>query len=209
MDTDNTPRGNEKIYADLLQQLGSEDLGKKAAIKDLPVQSDGSVVVASFARDYRVSGQGVTAMDEGPVSFEQKLAVVSYLLSDGTGEPARTFVPFGSLGGFNIGRDHHALKNLNQPIIEKFGDNFERLAKAALKIGGIQKESSEAGKHGWLFHAFPKLPISLTYYEGDEDFPADVQVLFDQKALVFLGLSCLGFLPGYFTTTLLEAASAS
>ena len=35
MDADKDLKGNEKIYSDLLQQLGSEDLGKKAAMKDL------------------------------------------------------------------------------------------------------------------------------------------------------------------------------
>lgn len=207
MDENKDLKGNEKIYFELLQQLRKEDLAKRAAVKDLPVQPDGKVLVKSFARRYLVFHEGVTAFDSGPVSFQQKLAVVSYLLSNGAGEPAFEFVPFGHLGGFNIGRDQHAIKSLKQPIIENFGDNYELFSKAALKIGGIQKESGSPGKYVWLFHAFPKLPINLTFYERDEDFPADVQVLFDNKALDFLGLKCLGFLPGYFTSTLLDAAS--
>ncbi len=207
MDGNKDLKGNEKIYFGLLQQLSKEDLEKRAAVKDLPVQSDGKILVKSFARRYLVCHEGVTAFDAGPVSFQQKLAVVSYLLSGGAGEPAFEFVPFGHLGGFNIGRDQHAIKSLKQPIIEKFSDNYDLFAKAALKIGGIQKESGTPGKHVWLFHAFPKLPINLTFYERDEEFPADVQVLFDNKALDFLGLKCLGFLPGYFTNTLLEAGS--
>ncbi len=207
MDENKDLKGNEKIYFDLLQQLSKEDLEKIAAAKDLPVQSDGKVFVKSFARRYLVCHEGVTAFDAGPVSFQQKLAVVSYLLSDGAGEPAFEFVPFGHLGGFNIGRDQHAIKSIKQPIIEKYSDNYELFAKAALKIGGIQKESGTPGKYVWLFYAFPKLPINLTFYERDEEFPVDVQVLFDNKALDFMGLKCLGFLPGYFTSTLLGAAS--
>lgn len=207
MDEKKDLKGNEKIYLDLLQQLSKEDLEKRASIKDLSVQSHGKVLVQSFAKRYLVCHEGVTADDVGPVSFQQKLAVVSYLLSDGAGEPAYEFVPFGHLGGFNIGRNQHAIKNLKQPIIEKFSDHYELFAKSALKIGGIQKESGTPGKYVWLFHAFPKLPINLTFYEHDEEFPADVQILFDNKALDFMGLKCLGFLPGYFTSTLLDAAS--
>lgn len=44
-----------------------------------------------------VCHEGVTFFDAGPVSFQQKLAVVNYLLSDGAGEPAFEFVPFGTL----------------------------------------------------------------------------------------------------------------
>ena len=200
-------RGHEKIYYDMLQQLVREGLEKKAALKDLLVQSDGKVLVKSFARTYLVCHEGVSAFDGGPVLFQQRLAIVGYLLSDGVGEPSFEFVPFGHLGGFNIGRDQHIIKRLKKPIIDKFGDNHEILAKAALKIGGIQKESDTFGKHAWLFHALPKLLINLTFYDRDEEFPADVQVLFDKKALDFMVLKCLGFLPDYFTSTLLEAAS--
>ena len=207
MDENKDFKGNEKIYSDLLQQLSKEDLEKIAAAKDLPVQSDGKVLVKSFAWRYLVCHKGVTAFDAGPVSFQQKLAVVSYLLSDGAGEPAFEFVPFGHLGGFNIGRDQHAIKSIKQPIIEKFSDNYELFAKAAIKIGGIQQESGTPGKYIWLFHAFPKLPISLIFYERDKEFPADVQILFDNKALDFMGLRSLGFLPVYFTSTLFDAAS--
>ena len=199
--------GNEKIYSDLLQQLSKEDLDYKAAVKDVPVQSDGKILMESFARSYLISHEGVTACDAGPVSFQQKFGVVSYLLSDGAGELAFDFVPFGHLGGFNIGREQHAVKSLKEPILKKFGDNYKLFAQAALKIGGIEKENDNSGKHVWLFYAFPKLPIQLTFYEHDEEFPADVQVLFDNKALDFLGLKCLGFLPSYFTKTLLDASS--
>ena len=188
-------------------QLSREDLEKRAVLKDLSTQPDGRIIVASFARNYLVGGEGVTALDAGPVSFQQRLAAVSYLLSDGSGNPTLNFVPFGHLGGFNIGRDRHGDQSLKQPILKKFSDNYELFAEAALRIGGIQKEKDTFGKHIWLFHAFPKLPIQLTFYESDEEFPADVHVLFDSKALDFMGMKCLGFLPDYFTTTLLGAVS--
>lgn len=65
----------------------------------------------------------------------------------------------------------------------------------------------EGVEYEWMFYAFAQLPISLIYYERDEEFPTDVQVLFDKKALDFIGLKCLGFLPDYFVSTLLQAAS--
>ena len=207
MDDEKEIKGNEKIYFDLLQQLSRENLEKRATVKDLPIQPDGKILVESFARSYLVYHKGVTAVDSGPVLFQQKLAVVSYLLSDGAGYPAFDFVPFGHLGGFNIGRDQHYSKSLKQKILKKFSENYKLFAKAALEIGGIQKGNGTPGEHVWLFYAFPKLPIHLTFYERDEEFPADVHVLFDSRALDFLGLKRLGFLPGYFSDTLLGATS--
>jgi hypothetical protein len=44
-----------------------------------------------------VSQDGITANDGNTISFKQKLAVISYLLSEYAGPPAFDFVPFGTL----------------------------------------------------------------------------------------------------------------
>lgn len=199
--------GDEKIYLDLLQQLRTVDLKKAAAIKNLPLQSNGEVLVESFARGYLISQVGVAVNDERSVSLKQKLAVISFFLSESTGLPAFDFIPFEQLGGFNIGREQHANKSVKQPLLKIFGDDYDLFTKAALKIGGKHQESTIPDKNVWLFNAFPNLLIQLVFYERDEEFPADVNVLFDSKALDYFGTKCLGFLPGYFTSTLIGAAS--
>ena len=199
--------GEEKIYLDLLQQLNDVDLKKMAAYKDLHLHANGEVLIESFARSYWVSQEGVTVNDKKSISSKQKLAVLSYLLSESTGSPAFDFIPFGHLGGYNIGREQHVNKSVKQPILNRFSDDYEVFAQAALKIGGIHKDSGTPNKHVWLFQVFPNLLMQVIFYECDEEFPADVQILFDSKALDFLGLKCLGFLPGYFTSTLIDAAS--
>lgn len=199
--------GEEKIISDLLQQLKLLDLQRLASNKDLSIQSDGKVLLESLGRTYLVEQHGVTGTDGASVSSKQQLAVISYVLSEATGPPAFDYIPFSHLGGFNIGREQHFTKNVKQPLLDTFSDDYDLFAQAALKIGGIIKESDPTGKHVWLFHVFPNLLIQLIYYESDEDFSADVQILFDSRALDLLGMKCLGFLPGYFSSSLLKAAA--
>lgn len=203
----NETTGIEKIYHDLLEQLKERDLTTIATSKNLRSHTTGEVLVESLSRDYLASHDGISARDQGHVSSEQKLAVVSYLLSDCTGPPAFDFIPFAHLGGYNIGRDKHMDKNVKQPILNTFADNYDLFVAAALKIGGTEQESDSADKHIWLFQVVPNLLIQIIFYEPDEDFPADIHILFDSKALEILGMKCLGFLPGYFTSALIEAAS--
>lgn len=207
MDDKTSISGEEKIYLDLLQQLKILDLQKVAASKGLPLQPTGDILVESFAHTYLVSQDGVTANDDKPINSKQKLAVISYILSDCSGPPAFDFIPFSHLGGFNIGREQHADKNIKKPLLKRFGDDYELFTQAALKIGGTQHEETVPGKNVWLFHVFPNLIIQVIFYERDEEFPADIQVLFDSKALDYFGMKCLGFLPGYFTSALIDAAS--
>lgn len=204
-----TISGEEKIFLDLMQQVKNIDFVKAAADKDLPLKDNGEVIIESFARSYLVSTEGVAVSDGKRVSSKQKLAVVSYFLSKSTGPPAFDFISFGHLGGYNIGREQHFNKSVKQPILDTFSDNYELFSKAAGEIGGIEKNSGTPHKHVWLFQAVPNLLIQTIFYECDEEFPADIQVLFDSKALDLIGLKCLGFLPGYFRSTLIGAASGS
>lgn len=199
--------GEEKIYLDLLQQLKNVDLKKTATYKKLPIQPNGEVLIESFARSYLVSQNGVTVDDGKAIASKQKLAVTSYILSESTGPPAFDFIPFGHLGGFNIGRDQHANKSVKQPLLKRFGDDYDLFTKTALKIGGRHQESTTPDKNVWLFYAFPNVLMQIIFYERDEEFPADIQVLFDSKALDYFGMKCLGFLPGYFTSTLIDTVS--
>lgn len=205
MNDDHNISGEEKIYLELLHQLGAVNLKATAAEKALSLQENGEVLVRSFGRNYFIGQKDITVDDGGLLSLKQKLAVLSYFLSESTGAPANDYVPFGHLGGFNIGREKHAEKSIKQPLLKNFGDDYELFSRNALKIGGTQQEGS-SGKHLWLFYAFFNLPIQVIFYENDEEFPADIQVLFDSKALDYFGTKCLGFLPGYFTTTLIDAA---
>lgn len=199
--------GEEKIYLDLLQQLKILDLQQVAASKGLPLQPTGEVFVESFANTYLVRQDGVITNDNSPIFLKQKLAVMSYVLSDCSGPPAFDFIPFSHLGGFNIGREQHAANNMKKPLLKRFGDDYQLFTQAALKIGGIQHGDTPPGKNVWQFHAFPNLIIQVIFYERDEEFPADIQILFDSKSLDYFGMKCLGFLPGYFTSALIDAAS--
>ncbi len=151
MDEQTTSSNEERIYLDLLEQLKTLDLKNIAATKNLPLLATGKVTVKSFARTYLISRDGITAADNNPVSFGQKMSVISFILSEYTGPPAFDFIPFSHLGGYNIGREKHMNKNAKQPILNTFSDNYDLFTKAALKIGGIEKENVSAGKHIWLF----------------------------------------------------------
>lgn len=201
-----SPAAHEKIYADLTEKLANADLPTLAVRKDLNPCADGKIEIPSLGERYLV-GRGVVESAGGePVAPKTGLAVVSYLLSAGTGEPSGEFVSLGRLGGFNVGRANHEERSLKGPLLQRFGDDVELLARAVPTLGGVEEEGSSPGQRSWRFDLFPKLPLRLIHHAADEDFPAEINVLFNSRALEFFGFECLGFLPGYFISALLGAA---
>jgi hypothetical protein len=73
----------------------------------------------------------------------------------------------------------------------------EAYQRVARKMGGTIQEtgSLSSGSLAYCFQALPRMPLLVTFWEGDEDFPGTFQVLFDASARHFMptdGCALLG-----------------
>ncbi len=64
-------------------------------------------------------------------------------------------------------------------IREAVANNLEIFKSACLALDG---HPVELGSAAFAFVALPRLPLLLTFWPGDEDFPASCKVLFDASA---------------------------
>ncbi len=64
-----------------------------------------------------------------------------------------------------------------------YGDRVDRLEVAAQKLKG---EIYPFGNRAYLFWVLPRVPLLLVYWQGDEDFPPNYQILFDASAASYL-----------------------
>jgi len=61
-------------------------------------------------------------------------------------------------------------------LARRFGNEPESLQVAANRLGGIPQS---IGDYSSLFHLLPHVTLLLVYWQGDEDFPTNCQILFD------------------------------
>lgn len=84
-------------------------------------------------------------------------------------------------------------RNLPDPLLTPFAAKFsgktERLADACKALGGSPLKK---GDISWQFEAFPQISLQLIFWDADEDFPAQVQVLFDSHVTDFLHFETTG-----------------
>lgn len=82
-------------------------------------------------------------------------------------------------------------KRVEMPLLNAYGDNPEGFEKACEGSGGLEVPM---GDLAYQFQAFPNIPITYIYWNGDEEFPASVQVLFDSSIIDYLPLEDIVFL---------------
>jgi hypothetical protein len=131
-----------------------------------------------------------------------QLAMLMYYLLTADGAPLTgRWVSFADLPD---GRVYDtAFQGYSGDVIAKaFGLDLNGFKSACGKTGGA---SVEVGSASFIFQALPRVPLMLTYWQGDEDFPSSCKVLFDESASHYLPIDACAILGGMLTRKIITA----
>ena len=132
---------------------------------------------------------GYNNHDDQLPNFQQALLLYYLLTADGT--PIKNnWVSFADLPD---GRMYNAAFQgySGDEIVKAFGFDLEAFMSACLHAGG---KPVEVGSASFTFQAMPRVPLMLTYWLGDEDFPSSCKILFDESACYYLPIDACAIL---------------
>ena len=117
----------------------------------------------------------VNSNEEVPLS--DKILIAHYLLG-AVGKKAT-----GKLITFRQIRDGHFYfdafqRRARDPFANFFGNNGRLFVRCAEMMGGIPVG---IGDYGMEFSIFPRISVQLVLWQGDEEFPPDATILFDEN----------------------------
>jgi hypothetical protein len=129
------------------------------------------------------TGKIVTIPDFQPAEIISQLNIYTLL---GFVSPQARFqdkwVPFRELRGaspFAMAFENHVLV----PLALTFTGQTEKLSQAYQALGGSNLSHSDAGG---LVNAFDCLPVKFLFWDGDDEFPAQANILYDVSAIDFI-----------------------
>ncbi len=76
-------------------------------------------------------------------------------------------------------------RRVTEPLQRKFGKAAGSFKEVGLRSGG---EMVNIGDASFILNAFPRIPLQYVLWEGDEEFPPSVQLLFDASVDHYLSL---------------------
>ena len=156
---------------------------------ELHVSLWGTTYVFSFPELH-----GYNNKDEPLSDFQQAMFLYYLLTADGTPLTGK-WVSFADLPD---GRMYNAAFQgySGDEVVNRFGFDLEGFKCACLKAGG---ETVDIGSASFVFQALPRVPLMLTYWLGDEDFPSSCKVLFDESASHYLPIDACAILGSMLT----------
>ena len=89
-----------------------------------------------------------------------------------------------------------------QELARAFQGDSAGFARAALGLGG---QAQSLGDASFSFLPLPRVPLLVAFWQGDEDFPASFQVLFDASAPHYLPTDAFAILGSTITHRLIYA----
>jgi hypothetical protein len=125
------------------------------------------------------------------VREDLRILLLDYLrLGDGSG-PTGKWVGYQELPDGSFYR--HAFQGYSgDQLVRDLGGRIDAFRRAAAVLDG---EPLEMGDAGFAFRALPNVPLAVVWWDGDDEFPANATVLFDEVAGRYLpadGLAILG-----------------
>lgn len=124
----------------------------------------------------------VSPMNSEPFSQRDVLLILHYLVTAGglplSGKPV-TFreLPEGSVYYPTF------VKRCVKPLLDRFADRPAAMVAAAEAIGGVK---AETGDFSFRILAFPRVPVTVTLWLGDEELPPEGNILFDSTVTGYL-----------------------
>ena len=132
----------------------------------------------------------------------EQILILHYLLRT-TGEPlSGRDIDFRSVpeGGFYWSA---FVSRAKKPLLETFGHDLDLYLKVATALGGTIGTQGDASA---TFLAFPLVPVTHILWRGDEEFPPEANILFDETIPQHLSTEDIAALAGSSVYRLMGAA---
>ncbi len=167
-----------------------------------------TIIVTYLKRPYRVSiPDGDISIQDSPeaVPLRDKILLLHYL-TQAKGMPlSKQVITFKELpeGGSYFPTYY---KRAIKPLVDNFGGQPEKLLEVAAVIGA---RLADFGDVAVTVDAFPRVPLTLVLWRGDEEFPPEGNILFDSSISGYLTTEDINVLCETIAWKLVKSARAT
>jgi hypothetical protein len=178
-----------------LRSLDPAETCRNAGAQWLPLAEDNKIILPVFLRNIVVTHpDGMIGYEEGEnnISLQEQGLILHYLLGVKDMPLTGEWITFREIpsGEFYY---QPFLKRAQVPLVATFGSNHESFRNAGVQLGG---RDAKMGDTSMTFLPFPKVPVTVMLWKGDEEFSPDGNILFNSSIKHFLSGEDIAVLAG-------------
>ena len=194
----------KKIAADKLSKKSVDEIAKGSEFK---MAGDNKIRAPFLDRVYRVSwpdfGFEDEAYEKQEIPIQEQVLILHYMMGAGDSSVTGNWIAYREIPGASFYFSAF-VKRAIEPLKKVFGQNIAELVKASTSMNGT---AIETGAAGFEFQVFPKVPLRLIVWEGDNEFPAEANILFDEVIGQILSPEDAAWLAGMLVYRIIRTSS--
>ena len=165
-----------EYWRKLFLQMDHAELAERFHLK-----ADSSFLYIFFYdREYRIDKHSGIIEDvlvpRHPIDFNVRMSIFNlFHYSKKDAATCGRFIPFREVKGASPFAPAF-VKSIAEDLAKPFNGKADLLKNACITLGG---EAVAYGDVGYIIHAFDFMPVMLVFWDGDEDFTAQANLLFD------------------------------
>jgi hypothetical protein len=191
----------------LLAHCDFSDSAKRLGLNQI---SENAILINFFDRTYKISKEDIELIEQKTLwesdsegyEFDLKSVLGYYVLSEANIEPMYEYCTLGHFSGDVFREDLGSL--INNRFMDTFGHDYKKFEKIMNLFGIEYEEGTRRGKYIFNYKLLPKIPVKFIFYEGDDEFPSKLQILFDKHAIKIYKFEPLAVLHGCVLQTILS-----
>jgi hypothetical protein len=174
---DGTPYNLNVAYGLVREQLLKADFSEQCLRSGAELQSDGTVMLTYLHDRYRIGRDAVVSFrdNQQPVPLRDRILILHYFTQAKGTSPTGNLIPYRDLPGGLVYYPTFVKRTLN-PLAECFGEDAALLGQAGKLLGA---EPGATGDASLIIYAFPYVPVNIVLWQGDDELPSQLNLLFD------------------------------
>ena len=129
---------------------------------------------------------------EAEIPIQEQILILHYMQSPVPSLATDSWVSYREIPGASFYYSAF-VKRAIDPLKKVFGQNVDGLLRAGEILGG---KTIDTGDVGYEFRLFPNIPVRLILWAGDEEFPAEANIVFDENIKEILSPEDIAWLAG-------------
>ncbi|UCD80808.1 MAG: DUF3786 domain-containing protein, partial [Desulfobacterales bacterium] len=142
------------------------------------------------------------AANDKEIPLQEQVLILHYMMAREIPSPAGHWISYREIPGaaFYFGA---FVKRAVEPFKKVFSNNMAGFAKAAQKLKATEIDSGDAA---FEFRVLPAVSLQLILWGGDDEFPAEANILFDKNIGQILSPEDVAWLAGMVVYRLMALA---
>ncbi|MBC2717954.1 MAG: DUF3786 domain-containing protein [Desulfobacteraceae bacterium] len=179
-----------------VEKLAKESIDDIATCSGLETVNNEKFQIPFLNRTYQVSYPDFEFSDmadnNAEVPIQEQVLILHYMSALKSIPASGTWIAYREIPGASFYFSAFVQRAID-PLKKVFGKNIAALTTAVPKISG---KPVDIGDAGFEFRVFPKIPLQIIIYEGDDEFAPEANILFDATAGEFLSPEDAAWLAG-------------